>query len=721
MKIYNINQTNQINKVQSYTTFRGIPKKLITDTFEKITNPKNKAVYEQLAETFKDHKPKIGFDAYAKGAGLKEAVESAYKACLDSNGEVNDNALSTLFKLCYIKPDFDNPLTPIVNTAHEYLNSFKDLLTMWDGESKILNKTERCRTFRDEGLWQIAQILEACKDKNGNHNQINLDFANWIEKNCSIKDKDVLKFINACKDNKTGICKEENIQIFKDLYKQNRHYWFLDLPNEDGVVTKTALKFLNDSLNILEPKEKSETSQERYYYGVYLDIVQDALQHAHGENRDEILKLIYENRDLITTNHRGYTRPLLITADKKEPDDFGNPQNYNINPVNLKALIDCYKESSLRFMLQNFYLLKDKNGIVNEQNKKCLKILTDNISYWWDDDIKSYSKFKEAINEDWIFNIDFCKKFVEILKKHNSGNDNPVASPLLILLEYMKNKDNSINWKAVDIAFPLAKKYFEGRSLLLSEDEHSQKFLINLSMLMRDGNGDFCETRINKVNKVAEKYKDATYINEDELFANIGMEEVFEKAKDINLYKADEMYNFIKQLQSKGELTAEHFSTPIDEDGNTLLMYIADIPQNPENEYEYEQLLKILKLIDDIDYNQQDKFGITFFEKVINSENMELLKLMKNKKIKYNPMLDYAYNGVQNQDFKEELKKIKLIFPELEEAVRLNSIEAFERVKNQLYSPFCDSKKEVEYLLDIATDNKNFTILSFLKNFYMNM
>lgn len=715
MKIYSINNTNCFDKPRYYTSFKAIQQNLITDTFEQITNPKNKMVYEQLVQTFKDHKPIVGL-------GLKKSIENAYKACLDSNGEINDYALSTLYKLCYLKPDFGNPLTPVINIIHDkVLNPFSSFLESWDGESKILDKTERCRTYKEEGLWQIARMIEGCKDKNGNHNQINLDFANWIEKNRSVSDNDVLKFINACKDTKTGICREENIQIFKDLCRQNRHNWFIYLPNEDGIISETALDFLENSLTLLETK-KEMLQEERYHYNTYIDIVRDALQHAHDKDRDEILKLVYENRDVLAKNLRGRINPLLDAADKIVTDSsFDTIKDYNISLTNLKTLIDCFKENLPQCILKNFYMLKDKNNIINEHNKECIKILNNNIYYWWDSDFNDITKIKEARNEDGILNIDFCKKFAEIIKKHSKENEKPAATPLLICLEYLKNKDDLINWEAADIVFPILKAYINGRGIMSSKDKNTKNLLIKLSMLMRDENGDFCKTRMDKVKKAAEQYKNASYLNEDEMFADIEMQEVFETAKNINLFKAEEMYSFIKQLQSKGKLTAMHFSIPVDEDGNTLLMYIADIPCDAENEYEYEQIIKTLKSIPDIDYEQQDKFGITFLEKVINSENFELLNLMKNKKMTYNPMLDFAYNGVQNQDFKEELKKIKLKFPELEEAVKLNSTGAFEKVKAQLHSPFCNSKKEIEYLLDIATENKNFAILCFLKKLYINM
>ena len=722
MKIYSIDNSSQINKQHYSASFRAIPPNFVTDTFEKISNPKNKAVYEQLVKIFKkQEQPESRLYIYDGIKGLKAAIEKAYKACLDSNGEVNDYALSTLYKLCYLKSDFDNPFAGINNAIHNYLSSFKEILTMWDGESKILDKTERCRTFEEEGLGQIAEIVETCKDKSGHHNKINLDLANWIEKNFNLTDRYILKFINACKDTKTGICREESIQIFKDFCRQGRHYWFLDLPNEDGVITETALKFLNDSLEVFEAKKNSESQQDRYHYNVYIEIVQDALKHAHGKDRDEIFKLIYENRDLLAKNRRG-ERMLPETADKITTDSYWNDivNDYNINLTNLKALIDCYKENSPRSIIQNFYLLKDKNRIVNEQNKDCLKILTDDI-LWYGGEIDDITKFKEARNDNWIFNIDFCKKFAELCKKYAQNDEEIYGDSLITCLEYMKNKDDSINWEAADIVFPLVKKYFKSINVISSNSENTKKFLTNLSIIMRDENGDFCKAGMDKIRKVSEKYQDVIYLDENEVFTEIKMQEVFEKAKETNLYKADEMYNLLKQLQSKGKLTAEHFSTPVDEDENTLLMYIADIPYNTKYKYEYEQILKILKSTPDIDFEQQDKFGISFLEKIINSENFELLKLIKNKTIKYNPMLDYAYNGIQNQQFKEELKKIKLEFPELEKAVKLNSTEAFEKVKAQLYSPFCNSKKEIENLLNIATENKNFTILCFLKNLYLNM
>ena len=717
MKIYNIQPTNTNNyytKTQSYTSFKAIPQNLITDTFEKITNPKNKAVYEKLAETFKEHEPKLRYSSFYGARDAKEGIEKVYKALLDASGEVNDYALSTLLKLCYLQPDFSNPFTPFVNLIHKAVRAkshSNPSATNW--EEKVLDKTERCNTFKERGVGEVAKILEICKDKNGNHNQINLDFANWIEKNCTIIQSDFLKFINACKDPETGICREENIQIFKDLYKRERHYWFMDLPNEKGVVTETALKFLNDNIKIIKSKNEENSREDYIYCNELKGIINDALRHAKGEDRDEILKLINDNRDLLIENSdRSDLHSILFqTADKitKERGEGWYPtiKDYNINLTNLKFLINTLNESSSQSTARNFLLIKDKNGIVNEQNKECIKILTDGIS-WWQDECDKIINFKEARNEDGIMNIDFCKKFAETIKKYPKFAHAYESNALLFCLEYMKNKDDTVNWEAVETAYYLATK---------SYDADFESLYTKLTMLMRDENGDFCETGINKVKKIAEKYKDAQSFRVNKLYAEIEMYDAFEKAKDKNLFKADEMYSFLKQLQSKGKLTAEHFSTPFDEDGNTLLMYIADIPLDAENEYEYEKIVKMLMSTPDVDYAQQDKFGITFLEKVINSENLELLNLLKKKQIlKYNPMLDYAYEGVQSQEFKKELGYLTLRFPELEDAVELGSTAAFEKVKSQLDSPFCDEKIK-RALYNTALKNKNFTILACLKKY----
>ena len=716
MKIYNIQPTNSNNyytKAQSYTSFKAIPKNLVTDTFEKITNPKNKSVYEKLVEAFKNSESKSGY-SYSYGArSTKEAIEQTYKALLDASGEVNDYALSTLLKLCYMQPDFSNPFTPFINMVHKAVRAKSHnnpSMTNW--EEKVLDKTERCNTFKDRGVGEVAKILEACKDKNGNHNQINLDFANWIEKNCTIIHNNFLKVIDACKDPETGICREENIQIFKDLYKQERHFLFNDLPNEDGIITETALKFLNDILKIIESKGEKSSREDYNYCNELKGILNDALKYAKGKDRDEILKLILDNRDLLVKNseiHNSHSI-LINAADKIEESKDGmfyNTLGFNINLTNLKFLIDCLQEDNPRLLINNFALIKDKNGIVNEHNKECVKILKTGIG-WWQDDCHYITKIKEARNEDGIMNIDFCKKFAETIKKNPTCTHAYDSSALLSCLEYMKNKDDSVNWEAVEIAYSLATKSYD------SDFEH---LFSELTMMMRDENGDFCKTGINKVKKIAQKYKDTQSFRINELFVEIGMQDAFEKAKEMNLYKADEMYSFLKQLQSKGKLTAEHFSTPLDENGNTLLMYIADIPQDIENEYEYEKIVEMLMSTPDIDYAQQDKFGITFLEKVINSENLELLNIIRKKQIlKYNPMLDYAYDGVQNQEFKKELGYLKLRFPELEEAVRLNSTEAFEKIKSQLDSPFCEENTKKE-LYDIAKNNKNFTILACLKKY----
>lgn len=89
-----------------------------------------------------------------------------------------------------------------------------------------------------------------------------------------------------------------------------------------------------------------------------------------------------------------------------------------------------------------------------------------------------------------------------------------------------------------------------------------------------------------------------------------------------------------------------------------------------------------------MDYNLKDENGITPLEIILNSEDKELLELLKDKSFVYYPELDYVYDGITNPEFKSEAGKLNLKFNDIEEAIRLSSREAIDKLEPQFKSRF---------------------------------
>ncbi len=89
-----------------------------------------------------------------------------------------------------------------------------------------------------------------------------------------------------------------------------------------------------------------------------------------------------------------------------------------------------------------------------------------------------------------------------------------------------------------------------------------------------------------------------------------------------------------------------------------------------------------------MDYNLKDENGITPLEIILNSEDKELLELLKDKSLVYYPELDYVYDGIINPGFKSEAGKLNLKFNDIEEAIRLSSREAIDKLEPQFKSRF---------------------------------
>lgn len=130
-----------------------------------------------------------------------------------------------------------------------------------------------------------------------------------------------------------------------------------------------------------------------------------------------------------------------------------------------------------------------------------------------------------------------------------------------------------------------------------------------------------------------------------------------------------------------------------------FMLGLADIPLTEKNKESYQTLLdKIRRAKSTV--NVIDEYGITLLEKVMNAENepyLETIKIMcnsafsNNDRIAYDPMQKYAFDGIQNPDFKEKCKNLPVIFHDIIDDIKRKDLKALDKdIQEQMKCGFCN-------------------------------
>ena len=221
-----------------------------------------------------------------------------------------------------------------------------------------------------------------------------------------------------------------------------------------------------------------------------------------------------------------------------------------------------------------------------------------------------------------------------------------------------------------------------------------------------DANEDYiknCETRTHVV--------DGTYA-EIPLVEEVKEAENTEFDKKIKTYDTDDLFSAKKYLEALKKADIEllgggdFFNRKIDEQGNTMLTQFFDVIPTEENEKEYKEILNILARVKGIDYNQKDGNGISCLEKIINSENQQVLPLIFGLEFDYSPEIEILYNHIQDEDFKYwfDHANLKFNFNDILKAVELTSLDTLKELRPQLLSPLCDRKRLARQIEKILND-----------------
>lgn len=167
----------------------------------------------------------------------------------------------------------------------------------------------------------------------------------------------------------------------------------------------------------------------------------------------------------------------------------------------------------------------------------------------------------------------------------------------------------------------------------------------------------------------------------------------------------------IKQYYSNGEC----FNYKL-QDGSedTLLTKFFDVVRTEDNQKDYDKIVEIMRNAENINYNQVDDNGISVIEKIINSENLETLDLVKDCEFNYSREMDFAFENISNPKFKRKVKNLNVKFPNIEEAVRLNSQAALQSMMYVFKSPFCDVANVMDDLFGKTALVNYYNILSLL-------
>lgn len=178
------------------------------------------------------------------------------------------------------------------------------------------------------------------------------------------------------------------------------------------------------------------------------------------------------------------------------------------------------------------------------------------------------------------------------------------------------------------------------------------------------------------VQKVVEKAQptvNSLVDNSAEKIAKPFGEVIISSIKDIS--------NFLKANVAKID-NGKIFNVPITPSGNTLLQSLVGIneKQIAENEDAYLATLYRISKMNDIDFNQKDSLGLSLINKIVYSENKELVELIKDKDIEIDFTTMQDVQNIKNPEFKKlfyETKAYKNFMENFDELIKRYSTKEY--------------------------------------------
>ena len=631
-------------------------------TIKALTNKKVKSAYEKFAKFYTEKN--------------QRNIPKAFSSCINSDGTLSKYALYTLNSVYNGQfPDFWTNIKSMFNREHFYG------FTPYD-------------TQYGHALGKLANIIEACKDNNKNQNKDNLKFAQQLFLKTDTERENIPTIINALK-NQDGVCSKENIELFNIL---SQSYYTMTLPslfenllNKDNFLTDSAKNFVLK----LNGGDTFNHSQKTFI----LDVLRNS---KNAENRDEILDFISAS-DYLKEN---------LTSTVYYKDKSGN-----INLDYLKKHLEINeKTKSDKGFFVPAYIYQSKDENIREHNIVQLQRLTNNM--YDKDRIEIFNK-SEFFKKDGVINKEFVDFILDRVDYMFKNPDRYNAYPYIdASINNAKDKDGNINWDIAEILQNFGYKFSQNK--YSGAKDKIIKMLNQLGTLCKDENGNFSNEKIQETVKdikyITNNYVSSESINEAEDY--LLKKYLVHIIGDKNIYEPKEMLKILDSV----DLNYKILLAKIPE-YESLLFAIAEIPTDKDPQT-YSKILQKLDDVRGLFFDVKDSHGISFLEKVLNSENKQLLKLITHpskQKLVYNSELDYAYNSIQDKGFKRLVNsELKLSFPLLEEAVKLHSTKAWDKVKSQLNSPLCHRKEVLNRLWPLAIRTKDQEFCANFAKHYIN-
>jgi len=563
---------------------------LETKKIHGINNPKNLKALNELFKFFEGH--------------LSCNIYKAYYAILDANDEVNDYAKRTLFAI-------EKGKSPNIIAN---LKNFYRLR----GQSNML------------GLAHVADLIQSCKDNEGNHNKETLDALGEFEVR-DMRPFDIPHYIKFCKD-KDGNIDQTRVDIVKHLTTCFGSEMIEDVPNSKNIVTQPRLDYFY------------HITKKQYYSRDITTLAKELLQETKDSASDCEIKMLDEHFEELLDKYGSI----------KWSTDYLKDCNNKIYMANIRALFDniipALKNRGFDDVKFPPDLLKDKLGeITNFNIDQYLRLLT---AYKFSNNF--IEELTPVINETKIdsgyISIDLINLITNnvlyFLESPQIQYPAEFAYPVEMLKEVLrisKDKDGMIDWQvANDILKPVyllfKRKWKELQKLgIRTKPENNEnnpykevydecflleKFIGVNKGIIEDNKSKFSKARLEELKKISIG-KDG-YENLIKALAGKPLDELVKKK---NLYKANELLEIMEELNESGRLNANNLNVPI-KDFDSLFWAIIEAPKTEDNKEAYSRIMELLSSVKGLDYNQKDKNEISVLEKVIRAENKELLNVI---------------------------------------------------------------------------------------------
>jgi len=165
---------------------------------------------------------------------------------------------------------------------------------------------------------------------------------------------------------------------------------------------------------------------------------------------------------------------------------------------------------------------------------------------------------------------------------------------------------------------------------------------------------------------------------------------VMEALYDMNIEELEEKLNNLDGLKFY-EVTKQPF----------FMLGLADIPLNNRNKDFIERILSKIETAHNT-INVMDENGITLLEKVMNAENETYLATIEkvcsrrgdsnhSLGIAYDPMQKFAFDNIQNPEFKKKCKNLPMKFFDIIDDIERKDLKSLDNdIQEQMKCGFCD-------------------------------